>query len=455
VVIRQARARQRRRRRRIVAVVAVVMVTGAGTAGAWLGIGRAGGAKPAPPRSAGPVFSVNAAAFTGHGELAFVSRGTLWALDGTTTTLRRVRVPGVTPVDPAFSPEGRWLAFLGMSTSRAGTASPGLWLSSGNGRGAHKIRGLPAVGLVGWNPARDVLAVTAGKTVRLVWPSGRARTLVRAPGTVSAAWSPGGSALAVATATATASTLASYPLTGGHPTVWARLRARGGMNYLIDPAGWWPRQGVGFWALTNSPSLNADQAPFYVIRAPGARPRLLGHTLPGNTLDQVAAAPNGRLAITAGTRGGWRVIWQDRHIVTCPPAGGACTAIPSPPSTVTLDPAWSPDGTQLAFVQAASRASPAFPHHAVTTWYNAHQLWVYNPGTRSLRKLDAGGATVPAWSADGHSLLYVARDGIWLLPRLTARPVRIATPLFPPGNWPAYYGQVDWNPQFAWWSGQA
>lgn len=79
---------------------------------------------------------------------------------------------------------------------------------------------------------------------------------------------------------------------------------------------------------------------------------------------------------------------------------------------------------------------------------------MYNPATRSLRKLDASGATVPAWSADGHSLLYIARDGIWLLPRLTARPVRIATPLFPPGNWPAYYGQVNWNPQFAWWPGQ-
>jgi peptidoglycan/xylan/chitin deacetylase (PgdA/CDA1 family) len=456
VVIRQARARQRRRRRRTAAVVAVVIVAGAGV---WLAIARPGGAKPAPLRSAGPVFSVNAAAFAGHGELAFVSRGTLWVLDGTTKAVRRVPAPGVTPLDPAFSPDGRWLAFLGMSTSPAGTASSGLWLASGNGRGAHKIRGLPAVGLAGWNPDRDVLAVTSepehsSATVRLVWPSGQARTLVRAAGTVSAAWSPGGRALAVATATTSASTLASYPLTGGHSTVWVRLHARSGMNYLIDPAGWWPHQGIGFWALSDSSSLNADQVPFYVIRAPGARPRLLGDTLPGNTLDQVAAAPNGWLAITAETRGGWRVIWQDRHIVTCRPAAGACTAIPSPPSTVTLDPAWSPDGTQLAFVQAPSRASPAFPQHAVTTWYDAHQLWVHNPATRWLRKLDASGATVPAWSADGHSLLYIARDGIWLLPRLTARPVRIATPLFTPGNWPAYYGQVDWNPQFAWWSGQ-
>lgn len=73
---------------------------------------------------------------------------------------------------------------------------------------------------------------------------------------------------------------------------------------------------------------------------------------------------------------------------------------------------------------------------------------------RSLRRLDARGATDPAWSANGTSLLYAARDGIWLLPRISGQPVRIATPLFRPGNWPAYYGQVGWTAQFAWWPGE-
>jgi len=45
------------------------------------------------------------------------------------------------------------------------------------------------------------------------------------------------------------------------------------------------------------------------------------------------------------------------------------------------------------------------------------------------------------------------RDGIWLLPRISGRPVRIATPLFQPGNWPAYYGHVGWTAQFTWWPG--
>jgi peptidoglycan/xylan/chitin deacetylase (PgdA/CDA1 family) len=455
VVIRQARARQRRRRRRTAAMVALVMVAGVTVS---LAVGRPSGVKPLRARTAGPVPSVDAAAFAGHGELAFVSRGTLWVLDGRAKMLRRVPTPGVTPSAPAFSPDGRGLAFLGMSTGRpAGTGSTALWLASGDGRGAHQVRGLREVGRTGWNPARDVLAVTARSAVWLVWPSGRTRALVTAPGTESAAWSPEGSAIAVATATASASTLASYPLTGGHPAVWVRLHARGGINYLIDPAGWWRDQGIGYWALADSASLNADGDPFYVISSPGAHPRLLGATLADTGLDQVSAAQDGWLAIVAETHGpgtGDRLIWRDRTVKICGPAATQCTALASPPSTVALDPAWSPGGAQLAFVQAPSRASPTFPQHAVTAWYDAHQLWAYSPATRSLRKLDASGATVPAWSADGHSLLYIARDGIWLLPRLTARPVRIATPLFTPGNWPAYYGQVDWNPQFAWWSGQ-
>jgi len=104
-------------------------------------------------------------------------------------------------------------------------------------------------------------------------------------------------------------------------------------------------------------------------------------------------------------------------------------------------------------VQAPYRASPAFPQQAVARWYDAHQLWLYHPVTRSLRLLDAPGAADPAWSANGKSLLYVARDGIWLLPRISGQPARIATPLFQPANWPAYYGQVGWTAQFAWWAG--
>lgn len=193
-----------------------------------------------------------------------------------------------------------------------------------------------------------------------------------------------------------------------------------------------------------------------MIGSPGGHPQLLGTTLADSSLDQVAAASDGRLAIVAETRGpgmGGRLIWQDRRVEACGVEAAACTAVPSPSSTVTLDPAWSPDGTRLALVGAPYRASPGFPQNIVAAWYDAHQLWLYDPAGRSMRKLNADGAAVPTWSPDGKSMLYVARDSIWLLPRLTGQPVRIAGPLFAPDNWPAYYGQVTWVSQFAWWPG--
>lgn len=221
-----------------------------------------------------------------------------------------------------------------------------------------------------------MLAVTTADTIRLVGPSGSARTLVRAtgvgsgvwPGVGSAVWSPDGRSLAVSQGCVSSGSLTSYPVAGGRPTTWLRLTAQENNGYyLIDPAGWWPHQGIGYWAVGDCDSCNADGDPFYVIPSPGAHPRRLGSTLSGSGLDQVAAAPDGQLAIVAEIPGpvnsmGGRVIWQDRTVQICRLAA-ACTSVPAPASTVTLDPAWSPAGGTLALVRAPYLASVSFPQN--------------------------------------------------------------------------------------------
>jgi hypothetical protein len=416
--------------------------------------GRSSQAAGRPPAQV-PV--VNVSAFAGRGELAFISRGRLWVLDGEAGTLRRVATPGVTPRGPAFSPDGRWLAFAGVSANPSAQAST-VWLARGDGSGAREV--VTSGGLIGWSPVSDVLAVEPGNTIQLIEPSRRVWTLTRADGIWGAVWSPDGRVLAVATRVwPSATTLATYPVAGGKPLIWLRLNARSGVlngmrEVIIDPAGWWPRWGIGFWVFGDGMVHNLDQTPLDAIPAPGKPVTPLGKTLSGGSAPQAAAAGNGWLAIVNASRSGFgRLVWQGKRVQACHPGLASCAAVPSPPSAVTLDPAWSPDGLRLAYVQAPYRASPGFPQNTVAAWYAAHQLWLYDPASGARRELDASGASAPAWSTDGKSLLYAARDAIWLLPRLDGQPVRIAGPLFPPGHWPSYYGQVNWTGQFAWWPG--
>src|SRR5215831_18516558 len=93
----------------VLTVAAVVAGCGSRPASPASGRSSPAAVKHLPPRK--PV--VNTSAFAGHGELAFISRGVLWVLDGATGTLHPVAPPTITPLTPQFSADGRWLAFGG------------------------------------------------------------------------------------------------------------------------------------------------------------------------------------------------------------------------------------------------------------------------------------------------------------------------------------------------------
>jgi len=471
-LIKEARERRRRRRQRIALVLVAVAAACACLAYGFARLG--GGGVGTQHVRGGPV--VNVGAFRGHGRLAFVSHRVLWVLDGEHGKLRRLPSSGgFVPTQPAFSRDGRWMAYLAQRIDpNTGTARARLWLAHGDGTDPRVIGDVSPYDLYGWSPRNDTLAVAAGPeqtrrpcpcysptTLRLVTPNGSSRVLARGPWINGAAWSPDGREIAVAVeGPLERSVIATYPVAGGARTVWLRFARHVPLNgmtqILTSVAGWWRGVGIGFWAVGNGMVRNLDQTPLDVVAAPNARPRLLAQTLSDGTTTAVAAAARGvAVAVVADVSRGYeggREIWSEKQVQVCPPAA-PCRGLVSRASKVTLDPAWSADGRTLAFVEAPALRDAAWPQQRLHRWYAEHMLALYDARSGHVTTLPrARGATVPAWAPDGKSLLYVSGDGLWLLPSLTGRPVEIATPLFPPNNWPAYYGQIAWAAQFAWWA---
>jgi hypothetical protein len=82
-----------------------------------------------------------------------------------------------------------------------------------------------------------------------------------------------------------------------------------------------------------------------------------------------------------------------------------------------------------AYVEAPATPTAENPP---PSWFAAHELLLWNaPIGASRPPAAAASAIVPGWSGDGTRLLYVANDGLWLLPLATGTPVEIEHPLFP------------------------
>jgi hypothetical protein len=505
-------ARRLRRRRWLIGssvCAAGALAIGIGAA-LWLG-GPAHGLQRIG--RSGPL--VDLSALHDEGELAFVSRDELYLVDGSARTVHEIPVqPGWTALDPSFSHDGKWVAYEALSQSaKSPSRAPDFWIARADGSGRRRIVG--AAQSFGWSPSADLLAVSTDTRARafrgwteiptrveLISPPGTRRPFVtltsHSEATVatayqvwSAAWSPTGAALAVSLVSITrGSIVRSYPVDGEAPTTWFAIGGKaalpgictacGGGGTIADLAGWWKSWGMGFWVFSSGAVRNLDSTPLELVHSPGATPHIIGRTLSDGTTDATSAGPAGSLAIVASARDAGREYGIGKEIETCVLAGRTCAPIPGastwlgksplscssrcqptpppgrPGSAVTLDPAWSPTEKLLAYVK-----SPAAFHagNPALAWFAAHELFVYDPATRrSTRIAGIDGASVPTWSTDGTSLLYVARNALWLAPAAGGAPREVATPLFAPAQWVhqdtgdsiSFYGQIDWTGQFAW-----
>ena len=340
----------------------------------------------------------NTVALRGHGKLAFVSRGRLFVLDGEAGRLVAVSRPGQHAADPQFSPDGRWLTYS-IGTSQ-------LWLARADGRSAHRLLGNTGGS---WFPNGELLTDSG------VWrlsASGAASRAEAAPvGLV--AWALDGSRFAFVTSTLAVSgakpsrgidRLELSSSLGGPRRTWYETRVSFskksdfGGNFVAGVVVLPRDEGLVFQLDPDrSASVAADRLSLYLLRRPGGVPRRLGFTL----ANSVAVARTGGLAIVNGSD---RYAWVTKTVEACVVATATCSPVSAPSGELSFDPAWSPAGRTLSFVEAPASTVTNFFQSTLVRWYATHTLWLLSTGSSTPRELPG---TTGASVRDRH------RDARW------------------------------------------
>ena len=383
------------------------------------------------PDSGTGEFTAHLTTLEGHGLVAIASEGHLRIIDGQHQLVRDIyRDTAVTR--PAWSPSGRWLSY--------GFDNTEVWVTTAEETQAHQVGSVAAVqaDTVAWSPVDDTLAMVTAAGVALVSPDRvSSRPLPGTDGASSLAWSPDGRSLAVMTSQARRPRLIVASASGS-----AMLADIPTDDYL-RLAGWRPDGGgvLAWRAPQGSVSGAADGTDLLTIPLSGKAARLTT-MLPYRAW--LSWSPDRRHIVVV--EGNGREASTGKHLAVCDVVAATCQSIAAPAGTVAVDPAWSPDGSEIAYVQAAEEPGPGYG-----TWMNTRQLWTVKPdGSGAARLLGLIGADWPRWLADGKRLLVIGDENRLLVVGHTFFGYvaeRLYQSEFPPGY---YYGFVDWSQTLAW-----
>jgi Tol biopolymer transport system component len=418
-----------------------------------------------------PSSRTHPTAWSGHGELAFVAEGRLHVVrdDGERLSISGPPTSG-SDTSPAWSFDHRWLAFFSDVAGSTPYAEPlqTLWIVAYGSTNAREVTS-SAVAQFMWSPTAFTLAyvlssnatTAASASPPSVWLYTPGRALSARPSALPAAsgvlWSPDGTELAGAlfrfngAPGSYTSMLTVAPVNGGAAVTWVTTT-----QGVLEPTSWWPDgKGLLYWFDTQgSASIAADGLPLMSVAEAG-RPEQLATTLVWPSW--VSWSPDGRtVAIVSG---GDRVVWGgNKEVSLCDVETVTCKALAIPSGTVGLAPSWS--GSGALFFSDASAAGAFGPNGDadfssawIARWDATSELWDQRPGApEPAYEPAAGKGVVDAVAARaGPDVLLVRHDALWLFDLATAKaPVEVAGPLLASGALSGFYGQVDWQQDFAW-----
>jgi len=411
---------------------------------------------PLPTETPSPTPTANL------GKVAYVQGGDIWVKALPEGEPQRLTTDGRNS-EPRWSPSGEWLAFR---------KDEQVWLMRADGDDVHPLDKRGPVNTFAWSPVEDRLAYNAGSGIlRLEAINADGTNLATlVPPSPSGwighiAWSPDGRWIV-------------YEWREGltYQGLW-KVSADGKERVELYPSGpseiggpllvGWTSDGrfVLVQDDMRSASLLADGSPLYALPADGGTLVQLTEAVLAYS-DFVVPEPTctGGVAVVAG---GGRGAWTNKvlHVIS------ASTGEKTPLTSLDLaasSPAWSSDGQRIAYVAMLDRGDELLAGgEPARQGLMERCLWVIDlqgkPQAQQLTDDPAYRDERPLWAADGGHILFARLDtedraSLWLIPAEGGDPQQVVDELTPlPGpapGWFGYYGHVEWDGLYNWYSGE-